>query len=78
MKESITIYSLAKEIKLESDQASGSSCKISGNTEHRTTYSIIPQGGNQQNPDCGELYRTNPTIKLHDKGQDGKKTCRLK
>lgn len=78
MKENITTYSLAKEIKLESDQASGSSCKFSRNTEHITTYSTIPQGSNQQNPGCGKLYRANPTIKLHGEEREGKKTCRLK
>lgn len=78
MKENITTYSLAKESKLESDQASGSSCKFTGNTEHRATYSNTLQESNPQNPDCGKLYRANPTIKLHGKERDGKKACRLK
>ena len=75
MKENTITYSLAKEIKLESHQASGSSCQFSGNTEHRETYSIIPQRCHQEN---AEIYMADSTAKLQGKGRDGKETGRLK
>lgn len=60
---------------MEPDQVSGSSCQFSGHTELRATYSIIPQGCNQQNV---ETLQERSTAKLQGKGRDGKETCRFK